>query len=89
MVQFLKEKRVEVAIRINEAKDGDKCQEKDKDTEEEKKLKKLIPQLMQCPMGFNWRKEGAGYRCLGGSHYVSLEQLRRHFMKMTPAAEGK
>lgn len=24
-----------------------------------------------CPQGYEWKREGSGYRCEGGSHYVS------------------
>ncbi|KAJ6117877.1 hypothetical protein N7523_005781 [Penicillium sp. IBT 18751x] len=29
-----------------------------------------------CPVGYRWIKQSAGYRCAGGSHYVSDAQLQ-------------
>ena len=31
----------------------------------------------RCCMGYKWHREGTGYRCAGGSHYVTDEQLKR------------
>jgi hypothetical protein len=25
----------------------------------------------RCPAGFSWFREGSGWRCCGGSHYVA------------------
>lgn len=41
----------------------------------QEKLRRISP----CPMGFDWHKVGSGWRCAGGSHYVSDEQLQRQF----------
>ena len=46
-----------------------------KKEEIQKQLQKLNP----CPMGFKWFKAGCGWRCGGGSHYVSNETLRKQF----------
>lgn len=79
---ILKEKRPEILIMINKSSDGSEDKEEAKCTPEEKSLKKLIPRLCNCPMGFAWRREGRGWRCLGGSHAVTDEQLRREYMKI-------
>ncbi|PTB51882.1 hypothetical protein M431DRAFT_498162 [Trichoderma harzianum CBS 226.95] len=31
-----------------------------------------------CPAGFNWIKQNGGYRCSGGSHYLSDAEIDRH-----------
>ena len=35
-----------------------------------------LRQMGRCCMGYKWLREGAGYRCAGGSHYVTDEQLK-------------
>ncbi|EGR46246.1 uncharacterized protein TRIREDRAFT_66551 [Trichoderma reesei QM6a] len=44
--------------------------------EEVKKLAK-IRALGICPMGFNWIKQGDGYRCSAGGHYLSNAEIDR------------
>jgi len=46
-------------------------QEKQKEMQAQKKLK----QLGVCIMGFRWIKQAGGYRCAGGSHFVTDAQL--------------
>jgi AAA+ superfamily predicted ATPase len=42
----------------------------------QEKLRKLA----NCPMGFVWLQVGGGWRCAGGSHFVSDAELERSFM---------
>jgi hypothetical protein len=28
-----------------------------------------------CPMGYSWHRQGHGWRCAGGSHYVSDKSM--------------
>jgi hypothetical protein len=35
-----------------------------------------LKEMGVCPVGFRWIKQGHGYRCGGGSHFVSDAQLR-------------
>ncbi len=48
---------------------------------EEQRLRAIerLRQLNNCPAGFNWFKVGGGWRCGGGSHFVTDEQLGRQF----------
>eukprot|EP00475_Leptophrys_vorax_P025521 TRINITY_DN35760_c0_g1_i1.p1 TRINITY_DN35760_c0_g1~~TRINITY_DN35760_c0_g1_i1.p1 ORF type:complete len:831 (+),score=222.21 TRINITY_DN35760_c0_g1_i1:213-2705(+) len=46
---------------------------------EEQQIKQRLRQLMKCPAGYEWFKCGNGWRCSGGSHFVSNEQLERQF----------
>eukprot|EP00961_Rhodomonas_salina_P145017 1952033-Rhodomonas_salina.2 len=62
-------KREEVAQRLRE--------EADKARQIQARLQRLNP----CPAGFNWFKHGGGWRCGGGSHFVSDAELRRNFMQ--------
>lgn len=47
--------------------------ERRKEQEAQKKLKSMGV----CPVGFQWLKQQGGYRCAGGSHFVSDAQLVR------------
>lgn len=53
---------------------------KEQMVQEEKKLQeeaaqKKLMELGLCPQGFRWIKQDNGYRCAGGSHYMSNEAL--------------
>jgi len=43
-------------------------------------IQQKLQQLSPCPAGFRWTQVGGGWRCGGGSHYVSDAQLRAQFM---------
>ena len=48
--------------------------------ERTERIREKLRQMMPCPAGFNWFKIGGGWRCGGGSHFVSDKQLKRNFM---------
>lgn len=53
-----------------------------KRAEEEKKrqaIQEKLKQISPCPAGFAWHKVGGGWRCAGGSHFVSDRKLNDHF----------
>lgn len=39
-----------------------------------------LRRLSKCPMGYVWLQVGGGWRCAGGSHFVSDAELQRNFM---------
>ncbi|KAL8800714.1 MAG: hypothetical protein Q9182_004986 [Xanthomendoza sp. 2 TL-2023] len=43
--------------------------------EKEVKAQKKLREMGVCVAGFRWIKQAGGYRCAGGSHYVSDQQL--------------
>lgn len=43
---------------------------------EEERVQQKIRNLGICPQGFQWLKMGGGYRCAGGSHWLSDAQLK-------------
>ena len=49
-----------------------------KAAELELKKREKLQQIPQCPMGFMWYKCGGGWRCGGGSHFVSDQELERN-----------
>ncbi|TYZ68458.1 hypothetical protein PybrP1_004317 [[Pythium] brassicae (nom. inval.)] len=40
---------------------------------------KKLQRIGKCPMGFAWLQVGGGWRCAGGSHFVSDAELQRNF----------
>ena len=54
-------------------------------TAEEERIQAKLQVIGNCPMGFAWIKCGCGWRCAGGAHQVSDEQLKREFGQDVPA----
>lgn len=49
--------------------------ELERQREREKLAQKKLRELGPCPAGYRWIKQQSGYRCAGGSHWLSDEQL--------------
>lgn len=49
--------------------------EKERKRKEEAKAQQKLRQMGVCPVGFRWIKQSIGYRCAGGSHFVSNAAL--------------
>lgn len=43
----------------------------------EAEAQKKLAAMGVCPMGYSWIKQGGGYRCAGGSHFMSEDALTR------------
>ncbi|KAK8091502.1 ATPase [Apiospora hydei] len=54
----------------------DELLEEDRKRKEEEASKKKLKLKGLCPMGYDWIKQPAGYRCAGGSHFVSEDALK-------------
>ena len=52
-----------------------KRQEEEEKRRKEREAQKKLKNMGVCCMGFRWIKQASGYRCAGGSHYVSNAQL--------------
>ena len=52
-----------------------KRQEEEERRRKEREAQKKLRDMGVCCMGFRWIKQTSGYRCAGGSHYVSNEHL--------------
>ena len=63
MSDLRKSKKYCYLLTINKGKEAQRLLK-----EKEKKMKERFMSL--CPAGFSWVKDGRGYRCCGGSHYV-------------------
>ena len=38
-----------------------------------------VAMIGRCVAGFEWRRQGSGYRCMGGSHFVSDSMINLQF----------
>lgn len=47
----------------------------EREKQKEKEAQKKLREMGVCVAGFQWIKQASGYRCAGGSHYVSNENL--------------
>ena len=52
-----------------------KRQEEEERRRKEREAQKKLRDMGVCCMGYRWIKQDLGYRCAGGSHYVSNAQL--------------
>lgn len=50
-------------------------EEAERKRKEEAEAQKKLRDMGVCPVGFRWIKQGTGYRCAGGIHFVSNAQL--------------
>nr|XP_018911146.1 PREDICTED: uncharacterized protein LOC109039891 [Bemisia tabaci]XP_018911147.1 PREDICTED: uncharacterized protein LOC109039891 [Bemisia tabaci] len=46
-----------------------------RERQREQEAQKKLRQMGVCPVGYRWIKQSSGYRCAGGSHFVSDQQL--------------
>jgi len=53
----------------------DEKEEEEKEEDKEKRAQEKLQRMGVCEQGFAWTKEAGGYRCEGGSHFVSDAQL--------------
>ncbi|KAK1829288.1 stage V sporulation protein K [Podospora conica] len=49
--------------------------EEERRRKEEMERRKKLEMAGICPMGYQWIKQGDGYRCAGGSHFVSRQEF--------------
>ncbi|KAI8995867.1 P-loop containing nucleoside triphosphate hydrolase protein [Gaertneriomyces semiglobifer] len=77
-----RQRELEETIRKEKAKEAEALRRK-KAMEEELRKKTAIQQalrrLSSCPQGYAWLQVGGGWRCRGGSHFVTDAELNRQF----------
>ena len=77
--RFAEAKKREAAVKA--ARERAAAELKRKQEEEAKRLKELaearkkLEQMGCCPAGFQWIPQASGWRCAGGSHYMSNGEL--------------
>ncbi|KAL4949890.1 P-loop containing nucleoside triphosphate hydrolase protein [Aspergillus filifer] len=52
-----------------------KREAEEKARRQEQKIQQKLRHMGVCPVGYAWIKQGSGYRCAGGSHFISNGQL--------------
>jgi hypothetical protein len=67
----------EAAVKEEERKRIEKAIEEE--LKKQQAIQEKIRQICPCPAGFSWYKCGSGWRCEGGSHFVSDGQLKSQF----------
>ena len=72
----LRDLKARLAVREAEEKLRKVREEEERKRKEETKAQQKLRQIGVCPVGFRWIKQGTGYRCAGGSHFVSNEALK-------------
>ncbi|KAK4071694.1 uncharacterized protein Triagg1_5932 [Trichoderma aggressivum f. europaeum] len=50
----------------------------DEQQDKVKSLQEALKLIGQCEAGYDWVRDGSGYRCKGGSHYVTDEQIQSY-----------
>ena len=50
--------------------------EEERRRKEEAAIRLKLEQMGVCPVGYSWIKQASGYRCAGGSHYMSDAAVR-------------
>ena len=52
-----------------------KQQEEEEKRRKELEIQRKLEHMGVCPMGYQWIRQAGGYRCAGGSHFMSQSQL--------------
>ena len=63
-------KRVAIATKLGRKIDKDRDAEAGGDDLTDEDIVQRLREMGPCPMGFAWHREGSGWRCGGGSHFV-------------------
>lgn len=51
-------------------------------SEHEIKAQKVIRSMGRCPMNYEWLKQQHGYRCAGGSHFLTNAEAEAEIKKL-------
>ncbi|KAI0869260.1 P-loop containing nucleoside triphosphate hydrolase protein [Hypoxylon argillaceum] len=49
--------------------------EKEERMKREQEVRTRLKQMGRCPVGYEWIQQAGGYRCAGGSHYMTDQEL--------------
>ncbi|KAJ1322911.1 stage V sporulation protein K [Microdochium nivale] len=64
-------------LNVNAASCVDELPDGDDDEDEEDKMREFLGHLGVCPQNYVWIRESSGWRCEGGSHYLTDDDVRR------------
>jgi len=62
------------------------------DNKEQERIKKALDNLpanRRCPNGYAWVQESAGYRCSGGGHHITWEELNAKHVETVVVVDAK
>ncbi|KIJ57325.1 hypothetical protein M422DRAFT_73113 [Sphaerobolus stellatus SS14] len=65
----------DIKARKKRAELEEKIRQEEEKRKQEVKVQAKLRQMGVCVAGFRWIKEGTGYRCAGGSHFITNEAL--------------
>jgi hypothetical protein len=74
-----KERRRREAVKAKRKRIEDELRRREEEQRKMEAISRQLQQISPCPMGFAWSRQGHGWRCHGGSHYVSDATLRSRF----------
>ena len=69
----------EAKIRKHEEAMQRRREEAERRRREKQRIQEKLRQISPCPAGFQWYKQAGGWRCRGGSHFVSDAELNQSF----------
>ncbi len=64
----------ELRLQLERAKEEERRKLLEKEQKRQAIMRKLAS-IGLCPAGYVWHREGSGFRCGGGSHFVTFAQL--------------
>jgi len=72
--EVLDELREQVPATLDSMREAIK-QAEDEQYKKDAPIREKIKQMALCPAGFDWHRDGCGWRCNGGSHYISNDDI--------------
>ncbi|KAF5345199.1 hypothetical protein D9758_009720 [Tetrapyrgos nigripes] len=90
--QELKRQREENARKLREKHEAElkaKREAEEQARKREEKVQKKLREMGVCPRGYQWIKQSYGYRCAGGSHFVSHAELSQRELQHIREEEAR
>jgi len=74
-VQHKTRKELELLLKQLENEDTEAYKKLKDEEDKQKKMQEKLREMGVCPAGYEWLREGGGWRCAGGSHFVTDAEL--------------